>query len=88
MNGSPLQVLVNAYSLVVFVRVIISWIQLPPDNPVVQYSRALTDPVLEPIRKLLPASGGLDCPRWMDDYSSTQPLPRLSLLAAFNAATL
>lgn len=60
MNGSPLQVLVNAYSLVVFVRVIISWIQLPPDNPVAHYSRALTEPVLEPIRKLLPASGGLD----------------------------
>ena len=60
MNGSPLQLLVNAYSLVVFVRVIVSWIQLPPNNPVVHYSRVLTEPVLEPIRKLLPASGGLD----------------------------
>jgi YggT family protein len=59
-NGSPLQVLVNAYSLVVFVRVIISWLQLPPNNPIVHYSRVLTEPVLEPIRKLLPASGGLD----------------------------
>ena len=60
MNGSPLQLLVNAYSLVVFVRVIVSWIQLPPNNPVVHYSRVLTEPLLEPIRKLLPASGGLD----------------------------
>ncbi len=60
MNGSPLQLLVNAYSLVVFVRVIISWIQLPPNNPVAHYSRVLTEPLLEPIRKLLPASGGLD----------------------------
>ena len=60
MNGTPLQALVNAYSLVVFARVIVSWIQLPPNNPVVYYSRALTEPVLEPIRKLLPASGGLD----------------------------
>ena len=60
MNGSPLQALVNAYSLVVFVRVIVSWIQLPPNNPFVHYSRALTEPLLEPIRKLLPASGGLD----------------------------
>ncbi len=60
MNGSPLQVLINAYSLVVFVRVIISWIQLPPNNPIAHYSRVLTEPVLEPIRKLLPASGGLD----------------------------
>ncbi len=60
MNGSPLQALINAYSLVVFVRVIISWIQLPPNNPVAHYSRVLTEPLLEPIRKLLPASGGLD----------------------------
>ena len=60
MNPSPLQTLVNAYSLVVLVRVIVSWFQLPPDNPVVHYSRALTEPMLEPIRKLLPASGGLD----------------------------
>ncbi len=60
MNGSPLQLLVNAYSLVVFARVIISWIQLPPNNPVAHYSRVLTEPLLEPIRKLLPASGGLD----------------------------
>ncbi len=60
MNGSPLAALINAYSLVVFVRVIISWIQLPPNNPIAHYSRVLTEPVLEPIRKLLPASGGLD----------------------------
>ncbi len=60
MNGSPLAALLNAYSLVVFVRVIISWIQLPPNNPIAHYSRVLTEPVLEPIRKLLPASGGLD----------------------------
>lgn len=60
MNGSPLQALVNAYSLVVFVRVIISWLQLPPNNPIVHYSRVLTEPVLEPIRKILPAGGGLD----------------------------
>ena len=60
MNGSPLQALINAYSLVVFVRVIVSWIQLPPNNPIAHYSRTLTEPLLDPIRKLLPAGGGLD----------------------------
>jgi YggT family protein len=59
-SGSPLQILVNAYSLVVLVRVIISWIQLPPNHPVVQFTRTLTEPVLEPIRKVLPSGGGLD----------------------------
>lgn len=60
MSPSPLHTLINAYTFIVFVRVIISWIQLPPDNPIVYYSRMLTEPLLQPIRQLLPASGGLD----------------------------
>jgi YggT family protein len=59
-SPSPLHTLINAYTFIVFVRVIISWIQLPPDNPIVYYSRMLTEPLLQPIRQLLPASGGLD----------------------------
>lgn len=59
-NPSPLQLFLNAYSLVVFARVIVSWIQLPPDNPIVVYSRMLTEPFLEPIRKLLPPASGID----------------------------
>lgn len=60
MNPSPLQTLLNVYSLIVLVRVIVSWIQLPPNNPVAYYSRMLTEPLLEPIRQILPATGGLD----------------------------
>lgn len=60
MSQSPLHTLINVYTAIVFVRVIISWIQLPPDNPIVYYSRMLTEPLLAPIRQLLPASGGLD----------------------------
>ena len=60
MNPSPLQTFLNVYSLIVLVRVITSWIQLPPDNPIVHYSRMLTEPFLEPIRKLLPPASGLD----------------------------
>ncbi len=57
---SPLAQLINVYSFIVLARVIVSWIQLPPNNPIVYYSRMLTEPLLEPIRKLLPAGGGLD----------------------------
>ena len=53
-------VLLNVYFFIVLIRVIISWIQLPPDNPVVVYSRMLTEPLLEPIRRVLPPAGGLD----------------------------
>ncbi len=48
------------YTLVVFVAVVLSWLRLSPDNPVVRVIGALTEPVLVPIRKLLPDLGGID----------------------------
>lgn len=55
-----LLLLLDIYSLIVFGAVIISWIQLPPSNPVVQFLRTATEPVLAPIRQVLPDMGGLD----------------------------
>ena len=52
--------LIDGYSMVVFLSVILSWIQLSPDNPVVRVTRALTEPVLEPIRKIMPDLGPID----------------------------
>lgn len=52
--------LIDLYSLVVLVAVVISWIQLPHDNPIVGIVNMLTEPVLAPIRRVLPAMGGLD----------------------------
>ena len=52
--------LIDAYSVVVLITVIVSWFQLPPDNPVARITRMLTEPVLAPIRKLIPPAGGLD----------------------------
>jgi YggT family protein len=52
--------LIDLYSLVVLVAVITSWLQLSPDNPVARITRTLTEPVLGPIRRVLPAIGGLD----------------------------
>ena len=52
--------IIDLYSLVVFVAVILSWIQLPPDNPIAQFVNSVTEPVLEPIRRALPAMGGFD----------------------------
>jgi len=45
------------YSLLIFARVIISWVRLDPYNPVVQFLHATTEPVLAPIRSLLPGGG-------------------------------
>ncbi len=52
--------LIDLYSLVVLVAVVLSWIQLPRDNPIVGIVNMLTEPLLAPIRGLLPAMGGLD----------------------------
>jgi len=57
---SLLALLIDLYSLVVFVTVILSWVQLSPENPVVRLSRALVEPVLGPIRRVLPDFGGID----------------------------
>ncbi len=52
--------LIDLYSLVVLVAVILSWVQLDRRNPLVTITRGLTEPVLAPIRKVLPPMGGLD----------------------------
>ena len=51
---------IDLYTVVVFIAVISSWFQLPPENPVARVTRALTEPVLAPIRALIPPAGGLD----------------------------
>lgn len=52
--------LLKIYGYIIIVRVIISWVNPNPYNPLVRLVRGLTDPVLEPIRRLLPDMGGLD----------------------------
>jgi YggT family protein len=52
--------LIDLYSLVVLVAVILSWVPLDRRNPLVTITHALTEPVLAPIRGILPAMGGLD----------------------------
>jgi YggT family protein len=55
-----LSLLIDGYSMVVFLAVILSWFGLSPDNPIVRITSALTEPVLQLIRKVLPDFGGFD----------------------------
>ncbi len=41
-------------------RVIISWINLSPDNPIAVLLYGITEPILAPIRRVLPPMGMLD----------------------------
>ncbi len=53
--------LFGALSLLILVRVLMSWIpNLDPSNPLVRLIHQLTDPILEPARRLIPPIGGLD----------------------------
>ena len=44
----------------ILIRSIISWINLEQSNPLVVIIYQITEPILAPIRRLLPSFGGLD----------------------------
>lgn len=55
--------LLRIYMWVVIIRVLISWINPDPYNPIVQFLRGVTDPLIEGLRRVLPRflwSTGLD----------------------------
>ena len=54
--------LLNIYTWVIIAAALISWVNLSPYHPVVRTLRRLTEPVLAPIRRLLPPwkTWGLD----------------------------
>jgi len=55
-----LTALIDLYSLVLLAAVIMSWVSVDPRNTLAMFVRRLTEPVLVPIRKVLPPMGGLD----------------------------
>ena len=46
--------------LVVVGAVIVSWIRLPEDNPIVKFFNSVTEPILTQIRRYVPTVGGVD----------------------------
>jgi len=50
------------YSWIILARVLLSWIVRDPRNPVAQFLAVPTEPLLVPLRKILPPEklGGLD----------------------------
>ncbi len=42
------------YEIIVLARVILSWVHPDPNHPVVVWIERLTEPLLDPIRRLLP----------------------------------
>ncbi|MDE2028657.1 MAG: YggT family protein [Candidatus Omnitrophica bacterium] len=50
-----INIVLNVMMVLIFVRAIISWFNPDPFNPIYQFLQRTTEPVLEPIRRLLPA---------------------------------
>ena len=49
-----LEIILEIYMWVIIIRALISWVNPDPYNPIVQVLTRLTEPVLKPIRKLVP----------------------------------
>ena len=52
--------LIDLYSLIVLVAVVLSWVRVSPRNPLAAFVYAVTEPLLAQIRTVFPPMGGLD----------------------------
>ncbi|QPJ60610.1 MAG: YggT family protein [Candidatus Nitronauta litoralis] len=60
-TAAVLGMALTVYGWIVFIRVLLSWVNPDPYNPIVQFLSRVTDPVLYKIREKLPMTGvGLD----------------------------
>ena len=48
------------YSFILLARILLSWFQFDPYHPLARGLYQLTEPLLAPIRRLLPSAGMLD----------------------------
>src|SRR5215510_941001 len=46
----------EAYMWIIIIRALISWVNADPWNPIVRFLHQVTEPVLRPIRRMLPAT--------------------------------
>lgn len=51
---------IDLYSLIVLGRVLLSWVDVSRDNPAASAVYRVTEPVLAPVRRVLPETGGVD----------------------------
>ena len=52
--------ILEIYWWIIVVRVLMSWVSPDPFNPIVRFLITMTDPVLEPVRRIIPTIGPLD----------------------------
>jgi YggT family protein len=52
--------LIGLYEIVLIVRIVLTWVPHNPDHPAVTFLYKITEPVLEPVRRVIPSIGGID----------------------------
>src|SRR5580698_6353988 len=52
--GTVVNIILTIMYWLILVRALISWVNPDPFNPIVQFLMRVTEPVLEPVRRLLP----------------------------------
>ena len=52
--ANVLDILLTILYWLILIRALISWVNPDPFNPIVQFLNNVTEPILDPIRKLLP----------------------------------
>ncbi len=52
--GNILDIALTVYSFIVIASALVSWVNPDPYNPIVRFLYRVTEPILRPIRKLLP----------------------------------
>ncbi len=78
-----LDVVLNILSWLIIIRALVSWVSPDPLNPIVQLLQRTTEPILYPIRKLLPFTWRLGL-----DLSPLLAILAIYFLRAFLVRTL
>ncbi|MBI2761625.1 MAG: YggT family protein [Chloroflexi bacterium] len=57
---SFITILLTIMQIAIFARALMSWFPVSPDNPLVKVLHEITEPVLAPLRRVLPRLGPMD----------------------------
>ncbi len=58
--AAVVQLFIQLYTFIILARVLMSWINIDPYSPLARAIFNLTEPLLAPVRNLLPPAAGLD----------------------------
>lgn len=57
---SIVNVMFEVYSFLIIAQILMSWVPHDRNHPIFRFIEEVTEPVLSPFRRLIPAVGGID----------------------------